>query len=36
MRGMRYVEHVARTEGKINVFRVLVGKLDGRRPPVKS
>jgi hypothetical protein len=29
---MRWVEHVARMGEKMNVYRLLVGKLEGKRP----
>jgi hypothetical protein len=31
-RGMRWAEHVARMREKMNAYRLLVGKPEGRRP----
>jgi hypothetical protein len=31
-RGMRWVGHVARMGEEINVYRVLIGKTEGKRP----
>jgi hypothetical protein len=35
-RRMRWVGHVARMEEKENVYRLLVGKSEGKRPPGRS
>jgi hypothetical protein len=32
-RGMRWAGHVARMREKRNAYRILVGKLEGKRPP---